>query len=68
MRELTGKELDAVCGGQFQLGFLSKQFQNSTLNLGNVTQSNAAAVSTGWGLGNTATVVQMNIAAPVITL
>ena len=56
MRELTGKELDAVCGGLalgFQLGFLSKQVQN--------TANNSSTIHQGWGLVNTATVTQTNV-------
>ena len=46
MRELTGKELDAVCGGLalgFQLGFLSKQVQN--------TANNSSTIHQGWAVG-----------------
>jgi hypothetical protein len=54
MRELTAKELDAVCGGAFQFGFLSKQIQQ--------TQTNAAAVTQGFAVANVANVTQVNVA------
>ena len=55
MRELTGKELDAVCGGLafgFQKGFFAKQVQNVANNSSDVHQK-------GWL--NIATVTQTNV-------
>ena len=56
MRELTDRELDAVCGGAFQFGILSfqQQIQNK--------QTNKAAVVQFGGIGNVALVGQSNVA------
>ena len=56
MRELTDTELDSVCGGAFQLGFLSLQQQIQQ------RQSNSATVVQGSFVGgNTAVIGQSNI-------
>ena len=53
MRDLTDRELDAVCGGGLSISF-SQSIWNKTFNKSSVSQSN------GWSGSNTATVNQQN--------
>jgi hypothetical protein len=60
MRELTDRELDAVCGGAFQFGILSFQQQISNRQTNNATQ---VQVSGGGILsGNIGVIAQGNFA------